>query len=76
MHVCVPHLQAGWTETVFWAAQRELGAGMDMLVLVVLQGVSCPLCSQRRANLPSRGFLTDHKAAVLPSKAEPATLGH
>jgi len=31
---------------------------MDVLELAVLQGILCPLCSQRRANLPSRGFLT------------------
>lgn len=50
---------------------------MDVLELVVLQGVVCPLHSQRRANLPSRGILTwSHKAAVLPSKAEPVMLGH
>lgn len=44
--MCIPHLQAGWTETVFWAARRKPGAGMDVLVLVVLQGVLWPLVAR------------------------------
>lgn len=35
-------LRTGWTEMVFWAAQHKWGAGVDVLVLVVLQGVLCP----------------------------------
>lgn len=43
-----------------------------MPVLVVLQGVllSCPLRSQRKANLLPRDFLTQsHEAALLPSQS-------